>query len=129
MIDITDGDSLAPVMPAEAACELEIAALEFKQNYMTYTAKYRQYITPQEEIDKAARQGESEVDLALSAEIFSNQLVSVLASLQAKEDSSKTKWTRKLVDFVKKVYPIARLCVGLTGSFSQARISESHYNL
>jgi hypothetical protein len=101
--------------------ELTIAALEFRQNYELFTSKHRQYITLQDEIDLAARRAESETNPGISAEIFSKRIVTFLEAVQAKEESTPShKWTRKLGTFLKKVYPIAKLCIGVTSSFAEA---------
>jgi hypothetical protein len=111
---------------SDPACELTIAASEFKQNYELFASKHRQYIILQDEIDLAARRAESETSASISAEIFSKRIVTFLEALQAKEEPTQSlKWTRKLGTFLQKVYPIARLCIGVTSSFAQASNLES----
>jgi hypothetical protein len=104
-----------------------IAASEFRQNYELFTSKHRQYITLQDEIDLAARKAESETSPSISAEMFSNRIVTFLEVLQAKESTPSLKWTRKLGAFLKKVYPIAKLCIGVTNSFSEASNVKSAF--
>jgi hypothetical protein len=67
----------------------------------------------------------SETNPSLSAETFSNQIVTVLEGLKAKEDSgTQSEWTKNLGKFLKGVYPLAKLCVGIAGSLSQ--VSNLH---
>jgi hypothetical protein len=106
---------------SDPPCELTIAASEFRQNYELFISKHRQYFILQDEIDLAARRAESERSPSISAEIFSERIVTFLEALQAKEASTPSHgWTRKLGTFLKKVYPIARLCIGVTSSFAEA---------
>jgi hypothetical protein len=117
----TEGNTETNTSVSDPACELTIAASEFRQNYELFVSKHRQYITLHDEIDLAARRADSETCASISAEIFSNRIVTVLETMQAKEETTGTrKWTRKLGAFLKKVYPIAKLCIGVTSSFAEA---------
>lgn len=42
----------------------------------------------------------------------------MLESVKTKQESTKSKWTNKLGNFVQKIYPIARLTLNVTSSLS-----------
>ena len=98
--------------------------MQFEHNYKLFVK--HQYesrlVVIGEEIETAFQSAETDKRIAVSARIFSRRLTTVLGSLKAEKESRNQNWTGKLVNFVQKIYPIARIALEVTSSLSQATV-------
>jgi hypothetical protein len=103
--------------------EFTHALIEFEQNYelfINFNHSRSQFVIMRQQIDTAFQNADTEESIAISARRFSTRLSKVLASIKTKQESNSCKWTIKLVNFVQKIYPLARLTLDMTSSLSQA---------
>lgn len=98
-----------------------LALQEFEQNYCLFVESEHQsrFVVIGEEFNGAFQSAEVEQTIAISAQIFSRHLTTVLGSV-VKGPQRRGKWTVKLVSFMQRIYPFVRLTLEMTSCLSQA---------
>jgi hypothetical protein len=91
--------------------ELTEAIDEFKKNYEAFSAKNRQFLLIDTEAAFQAAQKQN--DIRHAAKTFSDSIWEVLHALEKKRKMKSGRWTTKLGNALSKLYPIARLSLGL----------------
>jgi hypothetical protein len=107
---------------SRALSELEAAVAEFEDHYSTFAEKNQQFLPTcdriPDELRVAIGKAEGGSDMKLSARIFEEQIAGILQATKSKEEVSKNSWTGRLANFLSKLYPVAKLSLGITTSIS-----------
>jgi len=108
-----------------ALAALKCAVDQFEEHYRTYAEDHRQYIRIEDDFHSAIQNAALEEDIALSAEIFADQIRTTLAVTEMKEDFRKSTngWSRTLCKFLGRLYPVARFSLRLSGAFAEVPTS------
>lgn len=93
--------------------ELTEAIDEFKKNYEAFSAKNRQFFLIDTELQAAFQSAQEQTDIRHAAKTFSDSIWEVLHAVEKKRKMNSGKWTTKLGNALSKLYPIARLSLGL----------------
>jgi hypothetical protein len=91
--------------------ELTEAIDEFKKNYEAFSAKNRQFILI--DTEAAFQAAQEQPDIRHAAKTFSDSIWEVLHAVEKKRKMKSGRWTTKLGNALSKLYPIARLSLGL----------------
>jgi hypothetical protein len=113
-------DSVDADIDQNSLSDYALALQEFEQNYCLFVENDHQsrFVVIGEEVDGAVQSAEVEQRIAISAQIFSRHLTTVLGSVKAPQ--TRGKWTVKLVNFMQRIYPFVRLTLEMTSCLSQA---------
>jgi len=108
----------------DSPSEFTLALMEFEKNYKLFVEHqyHSRLVVIGGDVDTAFQSAETEKRIAISARIFSRRLTTVLGSLKAQREDQSQKWIAKLVNFVQRIYPIARITLEVTSSLSQATV-------
>lgn len=71
-------------------------------------------------IDGALVKAEVEQDIRKSAQLFGQEIGSVLRSLETKNPGSTDAWSGRLASFLSKLYPLAKVSLSLTSAIAGA---------
>ena len=120
----SEGNGVDRDTESNSSSEFTLALMQFEQNYKLFVKHQYQsrLVVIGEEIETAFQSAETDKRIAVSAQIFSRRLTTVLGSLKAQKEGRNQIWTGNLVNFVQKIYPIARIALEVTSSLSQATV-------
>jgi hypothetical protein len=106
---------------SEARADLDTVVSEFVVNYSTFAKKNPRLIEVGHSVDVAIAQANAEDDIRNPAQVFESKINATLEALKAKQllDNS---WVGQLRKFLTRLYPIARLALGLTGTIAEVSI-------
>ena len=105
--DIDENDDECP--------DLREAILKFQNSYTKFAKRNQGYFLIDHEFDEVLKSAEKEMDLTRAADIFGTKIHSVFQTLARKNRLMEGSWTSRLGTFMRKVYPIARIAVGVAG--------------
>jgi hypothetical protein len=104
---------------SRALAELNTAISEFRDNYGKFAASNQKFLTVHNDVQSALDKAQSETDIKRSAEIFGDSIFQMMRVTERKQQISDSKWTGKLINFLKKVYPVAQVSLTVIGSVGQ----------
>lgn len=106
--------------------ELITALDDFRKNCQAFSLKNKQFVLIDAELEIAfgAAQGQENIQRASTA--FSNCIWNVLRTVEEKRKLAKGKWTTKLGKALSKLYPIARLSLGVTAAVADVYLLLTH---
>jgi len=70
----------------------------------------------QSDVQRALDKAQFVNDLKQSAAIFGDEILNIMRAMEKKHQVSDAKWTGKLGNFLKKVYPVAKISLTIIGS-------------
>jgi hypothetical protein len=110
---------------ALALSQLGAAVDKFEKHYGNYAKKNKLHMVQNlNEVQAALTKAKGEKDFKLSAQIFENEITHVLQVNAKKQELSQSKRTGKVCNFLVKLYPIAKLSLGLTESAAEVCIDR-----
>jgi hypothetical protein len=72
----------------------------------------------QDNLYQALENAGKENDIIQSAEIFATEISAIMGVRERKYGASQSKWTGKFVNFLIKLYPVAKLSLRLTSALA-----------
>jgi len=111
----------------EPASELQDAIIKFQKTYEKFSKKNSEYHLVEEDFDQAFEDTGKEPDIRQAAEVFRRKIQSVVQTLEKRKKSAETKWTSRLGGFLIKLYPVARLSLGLTAGIAKVTLLLEKY--
>jgi len=99
--------------------ELAEAIEEFKKNYKAFAKENKQFLLIDHDVECAFQSAEAGKDIRHSAQLFGNDIGTVLRTIERKTEFKKSKWISRVGGFLTRLYPIASLSLSLAGAIGQ----------
>src|SRR5271154_544767 len=106
---------------SNARTDLDAAVTEFVVNYTAFARKNPRLIEVGHSLDIAIAQANAEGDMRHSAQVFESKINATLEGFKAKQLADNS-WVNQVGKFLTRVYPIARLTLGLTSTIAEVSI-------
>lgn len=74
------------------------------------------FVTIKDRFDAALRDADAHPDIRQGSQVLSKGILTALRRLEDEQNTKKDKWTTKVGNFLKKVYPVARVSLSLTSA-------------
>lgn len=103
-----------------ARSELMEAVDKFKEHYEEFAKENRRFVRIENDVHVAIGNAAADKNINRLAKLFGAQISTALLIRDRVRESSTSRWTGKLSDFLTKFYPIARFSLRLTSSISEA---------
>jgi hypothetical protein len=94
--------------------ELEEAIAVSEKNYEQFIALNRKFVLIGDDFRGAFQNAEAGGDIRKSAQLFGDGVWAALRILERKQKFKQTNWTTRVGTFLTKLYPVARISLGLT---------------
>jgi hypothetical protein len=102
--------------------ELRAVLSEFKQNYEQFAFKNRHYVLIEDDFERVFEGVESSENNRQIAKSFGDKVRTVLQVVERKKNLTAGKWTTKLGNFLRNLYPIMRFSCGFIATIADAYI-------
>jgi hypothetical protein len=110
---ITDHSDTQP-QDSRSLSELKNAVADFKAHYELFAKNHEGFVRIDDAIYPALEKATKNQDMKCSAQIFGEEITTVLKIRERKKELSNATWTGKLGKFLMSLYPVAKLSLGLT---------------
>jgi hypothetical protein len=92
------------------------AIKELEEHNKEFVSSNPGFITIKDRFDTAFREADANRDIRRGSQVLSKGILAALQTLEVERNIKKDKWTTKVGNFLKKLYPVARLSLNLTGA-------------
>lgn len=89
---------------------------QFKENYQLFAKKNSQFLSIDEDLQEAFQKAQGQDNIQRAAMAFSEGIWAALRTVEKKKKSAEGKWITKLGNVLTKLYPVARLSLGLAAN-------------
>jgi septation ring formation regulator EzrA len=114
--DIGIHDVMEVTRKSRSLTELADAIDKFKENYQLFANKNSQFLLIDEDLQEAFQKAQRQDNIQRAAVTFSEGIWAALRTVEKKKKSAEGKWTTKLGNVLTKLYPVARLSLGLAAN-------------
>lgn len=104
---------------SKSLSELDDAIAEFKNNYELFMAVNSKFVLIDDDFRGAFQKAEAGGNVRQSAEIFRHTVWATVRTVENKQKYVQQKWIAKVGNFLTKLYPIAKLSLGLAGAIAE----------
>lgn len=101
---------------AGCVSDFKDAIKELEEHNKQFFSSNPGFITIKDRFDTAFREADANRDIRSGSQVLSKGILTALQTLEAEGNIKKDKWTTKVGNFLKKLYPVARLSLKLTGA-------------
>jgi hypothetical protein len=98
--------------------ELAAATTEFRTNYKRFAEKHKEFLMLDDDLQASLTNMSGEKDVRLAAQALETRLRITVQAVGKKDESLEGKWTTKVGNFLKKLYPVSQLALSLTAAVS-----------
>jgi hypothetical protein len=98
--------------------ELAAATTEFRTNYKRFAEKHKEFLMLDDDLQASLTNIDREKDVRLAAQTLETRLRTTVQAVGKKDESLEGKWTTKVGNFLKKLYPVSQLALSLTAAVS-----------
>jgi hypothetical protein len=98
--------------------ELAAATTEFRTNYKRFAEKHKEFLMLDDDLQASLTNIDREKDVRLAAQALETRLRTTVQAVEKKGESLEGKWTTKVGNFLKKLYPVSQLALSLTAAVS-----------
>ena len=102
-----------------ALTELNTAVLEFKERYELLAKRNQKMVRIDEVAQTAILEATKNADIQSAATFFGSQISAAIRA-RTMQETPDSVWSNKLCKFLTKLYPVARLSLGLTSALAEA---------
>jgi hypothetical protein len=120
-------DDSNPVTMSRSKLELAEAIGEFKKNYKAFAKENKRFLLIDYDVECAFQSAEAGKDIRHSAQLFGNDIGTVLRTIEKKTEFKKSKWISRVGGFLTKLYPIASLSLSLAAATGQANFAAYNF--
>jgi hypothetical protein len=107
---------------SRALLELRVVLAEFKRNYEQFAFKNSHYVLIEDDFERVFESVESSENNRQIAKSFGDKVQTVLQVVERKKNLTAGKWTTKLGNFLRNLYPIMRFSCGLVAAIADVYI-------
>jgi len=101
---------------SERISDLNHALKNLEEHNKQFISTNPEFITVKDCFDTALHEADAHPDITQGCHVLSKGILSTLRILEAKRAIKKDKWITKVGNFLKKIYPIARLSLSLASA-------------
>lgn len=98
--------------------ELAAATTELQTNYKRFAEKHKEFLMLDDDLQASLTNIGGEKDVRLAAQALETRLRTTVLAVGKKDESLEGKWTTKVGNFLKKLYPVSQLALSLTVAVS-----------
>jgi len=102
-----------------ALTELNTAVLEFKEHYELLAKRNEKMVRIDEAAQTAILEATKNADIQSAATFFGSQISAAIRARTMRQETPDSVWSNKLCKFLTKLYPVARLSLGLTSALAE----------
>lgn len=119
---IIDTEANPPTTVTNSVSKMMEALSKFKTHYEQFAVKNGRFILLGNDLHSVFNEAEVHSDTKVAAQTLEYSISKVLQTIEKRNDFGKTKWTRRLGNFLRKVYPVARLSLSLIERVAEVTI-------
>lgn len=102
-----------------AASELTTVLAEFKCHYEDFASNNQQFVLLADEFNQVFQDADAQCDIKQAAQTLGTGIQNALQIIEKKQKLSGSKWTTKAGSFLTRLYPVARLSLGLAAAIGE----------
>jgi len=102
-----------------ALTELNTAVLEFKERCELLAKRNQKMVRIDEAAQTAILEATKNADIQSAATFFGSQISAAIRARTMRQETPDSVWSNKLCKFLTKLYPVARLSLGLTSALAE----------
>jgi hypothetical protein len=103
--------------------ELHNEVARLRENYGEFTKHNQKFLLLEDDFQTAFETAEAEINFRRKAQTFGDGISSAIRTIERKQKHRESNWTAKVGKFLKTLYPVATLSLGVASSVGEVNFS------